>query len=171
MYYCLRTTHSICRRNDIQDNGRNGISIGDRDTDHLIEGNTIAGNALEGIAFRAPSRRGGDRVLVVGNTIGPNCAKEGKCEISIPAGLRDIHILDNRFEPGATVPLAVAKGCRNVSFSGNIVRGREGRADVEGAADQVSRDRPKDLPAVGPAALPLEGGRHLSIDKLRTWEG
>ena len=36
VFYCLRTKYSICENNILRHNGRAGISVGERDTDHLI---------------------------------------------------------------------------------------------------------------------------------------
>jgi len=176
-FYCLRTTHSICRRNEFRDNAGPGISVGERDTDHLIAQNTIAGNGQEAIVFRSPLRQSGDRVLVIGNRIGPNGVKDRRPEILIPAGLHEVHILDNTFTPGSGPALSVAQGCKHISFAGNKVGGREagqaaGRqpdADIAGAVQEVLRERPKDLPPVGPGALPLDGARHLNVPKLPPW--
>jgi len=170
-FYCLRTTHSICRRSEFRDNAGPGISIGERDTDHLISENTIAGNGQEGIVFRAPLRQSGDRVIVIGNRIGPNGVKDNRPQIAIPNGLREVHILDNTFMPGAGPALSVAQGCQRISFAGNNVGGREAaETDIAGAVQEVLRERPKDLPLVGPAALPLDGARHLAIPRLPPWD-
>jgi hypothetical protein len=171
VFYCLRTTHSICRGNTIRANARPGISVGERDTDHLIEANKITGNGQEGISFRRPERRSGDRVIVRGNDIGPNCVKDGRFEVSILSGLSEIHVLDNRFTVEKTQALGVEKGCRNVSFAGNKVGGRDARAeDVSDEAGLLAWTVPAKLPAVGPSALPLNGARHLNIAKLPPWE-
>ena len=171
IYYCLRTTHSICRRNTIRGNGRCGISVGERDTDHLIEANTVAGNAEEGVLLRGFARRGGDRVLLVKNTIGPNGAKKQRPEIALAGGLTDVHVLDNALTPGQAGAVTVGKGCRNVSFADNTVAGRGQRPDdVAGAADGLLFERPKRLPAVGPKALAPDGARHLAMARLGPWD-
>jgi len=172
LFYCLRTTHSICRGNVLRDNGRSGISVGERDTDHLIEDNTIAGNGEEGIFFREPARRSGDRVIIRSNRIGPDGAKKARPEIVVPAGLRDVHVLDNRIAPASgCAAMSVAAGCADISFSGNEVAGRPQRAeDISGAAGAVTTAQPARLPPVGPAALPLDGARHLNVAALRPWE-
>ncbi|MCX5670355.1 MAG: hypothetical protein NTU94_03405, partial [Planctomycetota bacterium] len=100
-------------------------------------------------------------------------------EIAIPAGLKDVHILDNTFVPGQSPVLSVAKGCGRISFAGTTIAeassaaGSAGRpagdADIAGAPADVLRDRPRDLPPVGPAALPLDGARHLAVPRLPPW--
>jgi hypothetical protein len=170
IFYCLRTSHSICRRNVIRACGQAGISVGERDTDHLIEDNTIVGNAREGILFREALYGGGDRTIVRGNRIGPNGAKKPRHEIAIERGLVDVHVFDNTFTPAHGKPLAIAEGCRRISFAGNTVEGRpQQRGDVAGPG-RASLKRPRRLPRVGPAALPADGARHLGIETLRPWK-
>jgi hypothetical protein len=170
IFYCLRTSHSICRRNVIRSNGQAGISVGERDTDHLIEDNTIVGNAWEGILFREALYVGGDRTVVTGNRIGPNGAKEPRHEIAIERGVADVHVLGNTFTAAHGRPLAVARGCRQVTFAGNTVDGRpQHPADVAGPG-RASLKRPRRLPRVGPSALPSDGARHLGIANLRPWK-
>ena len=170
IYYCLRTTHSICRRNEFLGNGAAGVSIGERDTDHLVEANTIAGNGHEGILWRPPVRTGGDRVVVTGNRIGPNGSKEKRSEIAIPSGISDVYMSDNTFSPGHAPAVSVGQGCRRIFFAANKIGGRAGAAaDIAGAPQDVSCERAKTLPAVGPAALPLDGARHLGIAQLEPW--
>ncbi|MCX5660621.1 MAG: right-handed parallel beta-helix repeat-containing protein [Planctomycetota bacterium] len=170
IFYCLRTTHSICTGNDIRNNGQAGISIGERDTDHYIAHNTIAGNAKAGVDFRVPVHTSGDRVVLRANAIGPNCRLEGQHEIEIPAGLHDVHILDNLLTPTRGA-IGLAKGCERVSIHHNLVNGRPQElehiaADPELAADaQIALP----LPKIHPSDLPLNGAAHLRIARLEPW--
>jgi len=171
VFYCLRTTHSICRRNELRANARQGISIGERDSDHWIEGNEIAGNAEEGVLWRGFTYRGGDRVVLTKNEIGPNGAKGKRSQVVLAGGLRDVCVLDNNVTPGRAGAVRVAAGARGVSIAGNRIAGRaQRRSDVTGAVGEVSLKRPKRLPEVGPAALPLDGARHLAIERLDAWD-
>jgi hypothetical protein len=171
IFYCLRTSHSRCCRNEIRDNAAAGISIGERDSDHLIEENRISGSGGEGIVFRPPHRRSGDRTVLLRNEIGPNGTKTAGPEVTIAGGLADVHVLENSFTPGHGPALSVGQGCCHISFAGNKVSGRKQRPeDVAGAAGDVSFSRPARLPDVGPAALPLDGARHLAVAKLEPWD-
>jgi len=172
IFYCLRTTHSVCRRNEVRGNGAAGISVGERDTDHLVEKNVVVGNGEEGILFRSPNRQGGDRVIVVANQVGPNATKKAAAEVRVEAGLSDVHVLDNTIVPGPGGAVWIGKGCRNVSLAGNTVGGRDqqpGDLAGEGAAEAL-RERPARLPDVGPAALPANGARHLNRASLDPWD-
>ena len=171
VFYCLRTTHSICRRNELRANGRQGISIGERDTDHWIEANKITGNGQEGVLWRPITYQGGDRVVLTKNEIGRNGVKKKRSEIVLARGLRDVHVLDNVVAPGQAAAIRVEAGCHNVSIAANRIDGRaQRRDDVKGAVGEVSLARPDPLPKVGPAALPLDGARHLSIKRLDAWD-
>ncbi|HZP80267.1 MAG TPA: right-handed parallel beta-helix repeat-containing protein [Chthonomonadaceae bacterium] len=171
LYYCLRTSHSHCLNNRLERNGSAGISIGERDTDHLIRGNTVVGNEVEGIVFRPCHARGGDRVIVEGNRIGPNCTRKGDCEILIYDGLHDIHILGNAIEPGRNAALRVGDRCERLSFAENTVSGRRQEpTDIAGHAGSVRLERPSQLPPVGPSALPMDGARHLHRESLPPWK-
>lgn len=197
LFYCLRTSHSICRGNEFHHNGEAGISIGERDTDHLIEGNSIHDNNGAGVEWRPALHEGGDRVRIVGNTIGGNCVKRSAAEIIVAQGIRDVAIESNtiRTSPGKTWAVAVKEKCAGVSAWGNTIDGRaQTPADVvdfpkteQDAQDNwdsprpgparkpiapsspVSFTKPAKFPEVGPAALPLEGARHLHIDRLPAW--
>jgi hypothetical protein len=171
VFYCLRTTHSICRRNELRANGRQGISIGERDTDHLIEANKIVANGAEGVLWRGFTYRGGDRVVLRTNQIGPNGAKGKRSEVALAGGLRDVHVLDNALAPGQGGAVHVGAGCQRVSIAGNRIAGQaQRRDDVAGAGSGVGLARPKQLPKVGPAALPLDGARHLAVERLDAWD-
>ena len=171
VFYCLRTTHSICRRNELRANGRQGISIGERDTDHWIEANKIAANGEEGVLWRGFTYQGGDRVVLTKNEIGPNGAKKKRGEVALAGGLRDVHVLENALTAAEGPAIHVGAGCRGVSIAANRIGGRaQRRDDVTGAADGVALSRPKRLPKIGPETLPLDGARHLSVQRLDAWD-
>ncbi|MCC6443039.1 MAG: right-handed parallel beta-helix repeat-containing protein [Armatimonadetes bacterium] len=171
LFYCLRTTHSVCAGNRLEGNGAAGISIGERDTDHLIRGNTITGNRRQGIEFRKPFAHGGDRVRIENNNIGPNCCGEGEDEITIPAGLEDIHIVQNTFHPGGGKAIRIECGVRRVSVAENFVSGHpQEPSDIAGSPETATFTAPDCFPPLGPESLPLDGARHLAIEKLPVWE-
>lgn len=165
IFYCLRTTHSICRNNLIENNGGIGISIGERDTDHLIAHNILRGQGGPGISFRKPTRRSGDRVRLQGNTLQGNCRKEGSAEIEIHPNLHWIHLAGNTIAPDRTAAISVGKDCTEIYIEGNTVAGRAQQAeDVAGYREAVKFAVPNAFPPLGPAAMPLDGARHLGIE-------
>jgi hypothetical protein len=165
IFYCLRTTHSICRSNLIENNAGIGISIGERDTDHLMANNTLRGQGGPGISFRMPTRRSGDRVCLLGNTLQGNCRREGSAEIEISPNLHWIHLLGNTLVPNGKPAISIGEGCTDIYIEGNTVSGRgQKTADVVGPHDTVRFTTPPKFPPVGPEALPPHGARHLGIE-------
>ena len=170
VYYCLRTTHSTLENCELRDNGQVGISIGERDTDHLIRGNRIRGNAGAAIDFRRVQRRGGERVILRANAIGPNCAKGGEAEVTIAPGVKDVYLDGNTFTPAKDKALRVEAGCANIGFFGNTVGGAAQQPQHVAAGDNnVGFETIEKLPPVGPAALPADGARHLNLPDLAAW--
>jgi len=173
VFYCLRTTHSRLEDCELADNGKAGISIGTRDTDHLIRNNTICGNAQPGVLFRSAQRRGGERTLLRANTLAGNAVEGGGAEVVLSGGLRAVWIDANTFEPAEGRPaLRVAAGCRGICVTGNTTNGApQAPADVTVAGDsEVRFEVPADFPAVGPEALPPDGARHLKVETLPAWQ-
>jgi len=171
LFYCLRTTHSICQGNRFENNARHGISIGERDTNHHIIGNTVIGNGGHGVDFRTVVRQSGDHVILENNDIGPNCANgETEHEINIPSGLRSIHMTGNRINVGRGSALCVAEDCKSISFVENIISDRpQSEDDVIDKSGVVSYTSPGELPTVGPMTLSVYGAKHLFVNELTPW--
>jgi parallel beta-helix repeat protein len=52
LFLCWRVRHGVFEGNRLESNGRFGISIGHKDSDNLLTGNQIIGNASNGVFFR-----------------------------------------------------------------------------------------------------------------------
>jgi hypothetical protein len=75
MFVCWRVKHGVFEDNELRNNGRNGLSIGHKDTDNLFRNNTIAGNRHAGVLFRAEAEAmGAHRNRFEGNRILDNGA-------------------------------------------------------------------------------------------------
>jgi hypothetical protein len=171
IYYCLRTTHSILENCEFINNGRSGISIGERDTDHIIRNNRIKGNGRWGVLFRGVQRRGGNRVLLSGNTIAGNCTTDGKEEIRVSESVHDVHLVDNAVDPGRRKAVSVGRNCRRICLTGNTVAGKPMAAEhVDAAKGAAAFKIVKPMPPIGPEALPLDGALHLGFGKLPPWK-
>lgn len=96
LYYCLRTKYSLCEDNVLEANGLAGISIGERDTHHLIRRNTIVGNGGPGVEFRPITHQGGDEVLIENNRLEHNCRNAKGGEIALTPGLKNVWVSGNR---------------------------------------------------------------------------
>jgi hypothetical protein len=164
IFYCLRTTHSLCRDNRIENNAGTGISIGERDTDHAITGNTIRGQGGAGISFRPPTRCSGDRVVLKNNALHENCRLAGTAEIEIEDNLHWIHLEGNTITPAGKPAIHVGDHCSDIYIGNQSVSGRPLQpSDVAGSLDAVQFKAPLAFPAVGPDALPASGALHLGV--------
>jgi hypothetical protein len=55
LFLCWRVRHGVFENNRLEANGRFGISIGHKDSDNLLVGNQVIGNASNGVFFRDES--------------------------------------------------------------------------------------------------------------------
>lgn len=167
IYYCLRTSHSICRDNHIEANGAEGISIGERDTDHLLLANRLCDNGKAGLGLRAPQVEGPDRLIIRDNHFSGNQRSASGFELDIGPRIHQVHVLDNHFNAAQSV--RIAEDCREVVLHGNTYNGAPLQASEVESASAIQWDVPAKQLAVGPAALPLNGARHLRIEHLMPW--
>jgi parallel beta helix pectate lyase-like protein len=160
IFYCLRVSYSLTEDCVVTDNGHDGVSIGGRDTDHLIRANRIEGNARHGVYWRPGDlAMAGHRCLLEANTIAGN----GAAQIHIDGDARDIHILGNTIR-SAGVGLAVASARARVVFHANDVTAKRPIAYTKGAkAKSVRTTAPATPLAVGPDARPHTGFVHLGV--------
>lgn len=112
IFFCWGVKYGLAENNRIEGN-RVGVSIGHRDTDNLITGNTVSGSTAHAVLFR--EERGpdfaGHRNRIVGNTFIDNSA-EGGAVIEIKGGTEAITIQDNQFTEtrGGKARIPVNKG-------------------------------------------------------------
>ena len=160
VFYCLRTTHSLCEGNTIRDNGGAGISIGERDTDHLIRANDVSGSGGPAVVFRRVQFHGGDRVVLEANTFAGN---GGDADVVVAPGIRDVTIRGNRSERPAGPAVAIGGGTRGIHLVGNTLNGHDLTAESVSDPDGVASwdERPASL-RVGPEAAGPDDTRHLA---------
>jgi len=73
MFICWRVKQGTFTDNVFSGNARNGISIGHKDTDNLLEGNAVRSNGHDGILFREElPAMAANRNRLLGNTIEDN---------------------------------------------------------------------------------------------------
>ncbi|MFM8470057.1 MAG: right-handed parallel beta-helix repeat-containing protein, partial [Limisphaerales bacterium] len=129
IFFCWGVKYGLAEQNQIEGN-RVGISIGHRDTDNLVTGNTIRESKVNGVLFR-PERGAsfaGHRNRIERNTFINNSASGGAV-VEIQGGTEDIQITGNTFtenRPGITTR-AVKQGAdtKNITITGSKLQGVE----------------------------------------------
>lgn len=84
LFLCWRVRHGVFEKNLLENNGQFGISIGHKDSDNLLQENTVRANHLDGVFFRNESLgMAGHRNTLVNNIIEDNGQKEPSAGIRI----------------------------------------------------------------------------------------
>jgi hypothetical protein len=151
---------------EISNNKNDGISIGERDTNHHIRRNRIINNGRHGIYFREPVPTfGGNDVLIEDNRIGRNCQTGGDAEISIASTVQRVAILRNHFGPAQrNMPvIRVAKDCQVIVVNGNETDLAYYPIVQAETSASVSLQSFTDTLKIGPDNVPLDGMLHLNI--------
>lgn len=127
IFFCWGVKYGLAENNQVESN-RVGISIGHRDTDNLIRGNTIRYSQANGILFR-PERGpdfAGHRNRIEDNTLIDN-APEGGNVIDIQGGTESITFSGNRIidTRGGQARTAIKQGpdTRNIVLKDNALEG------------------------------------------------
>ena len=96
LFLCWRVRHGIFEGNELRSNGRYGISIGHKDSDNLLRGNTVIGNVNHGIYFRdEPEYTGGHRNRLEKNKVYNNGTNGEGSGIYIDGETNDTEIVGN----------------------------------------------------------------------------
>ncbi len=79
LFFCWGVKHGLAEGNTIEDSATYGISVGHRDTDNRIVGNTVRRSGKAGVLFRAERGKAfaGHRNTLEGNTIVDSGGDEG----------------------------------------------------------------------------------------------
>lgn len=130
IFFCWGVKYGLAEQNTIEGN-RVGISIGHRDTDNLVTGNTIRQSQVNGLLFRPErgSSFAGHRNRIERNTFLDN-AVGGGAVIDIQGGTQDIQLTDNTFtetRPGiATRSVQQGADTKNITIIGSKLEGVQG---------------------------------------------
>ena len=140
IFFCWGVKHGLAESNRVEGN-RVGISIGHRDTDNLVKGNTIQGSQETALLFRpenGPSFAG-HRNRIEANQFIDN-SPEGGAVIDIQGGTESILITGNEFTEhrAGAARVAVKQGpqTKGITVEGN-------RSDLE-KADGTNRKDPEE---------------------------
>jgi hypothetical protein len=134
LFFCWGVKYGLAEKNTIEDTKTAGISIGHRDTDNLIRGNTVKRSGQAGILFRPERGPGftGDRNTVEGNTIldtgGENAAAVDVQGTTAGLVFRKNVLRESR-GPARRVGFRLGKDTKDVTLDGNIVEGFAARVE------------------------------------------
>jgi hypothetical protein len=129
IYFCWGVRHGLAEGNVIEDSLTYGISIGHRDTDNVVRGNTIRRSAQIGLLFRIDHGvgRSPDRCVVENNVIEDSGTKEDCVAIDLSGTVEDVvlranHLVDTR--PAAAerrrIGIRIAPGVLRPVIEGNV---------------------------------------------------
>ena len=128
IFFCWGVKYGLADKNTIEDIKTAGISVGHRDTDNLIRGNTVKRSGQSGILFRPERGEGftGDRNTVEGNTIIDTGGEDAAAvEVQgVTAGLvfRNNALKETR-GPAKRVGFRLGKETKDITLDGNTVEG------------------------------------------------
>lgn len=128
LFFCWGVKYGIAEGNTIEDIATAGISVGHRDTDNLIRGNTVKRSGQAGILFRPERGAGftGDRNTVEGNTIvdtgGEDAAAVDVNGTTTSLIFRKNHLKETR---GAAkrVGFRLGAATKDIALEGNSIEG------------------------------------------------
>lgn len=148
LFLCWRVRHGLFESNRLEANGRFGISIGHKDSDNLLRGNRIIGNASNGVFFRDEAEgMSPHRNRLKDNYIEDNGKKVGTAGIRIrgePSGLS--------FE--GNVIRDSREAARRTQTVGILVEDRVGPVEIgtnQIEAGTAVEDRRRKAPEAGPS--------------------
>lgn len=134
LFFCWGVRGGLAENNDISGN-RIGISIGHRDTDNVVRGNTITGSRETGILFRREKDAGaaGHRNLIEGNRLTDN-GGTGDAAIRLDAPVEGVvlrkNVIGETRGPAGRTGILIGSGVGEVNLEAN---------EITGFADGVKR--------------------------------
>jgi hypothetical protein len=128
LFFCWGVKYGLAEGNVIEDTTTAGISVGHRDTDNVIRGNTVRRSGQAGIMFRPERGKGftGDHNLIEGNVV-VDTGGESAAAVDVQgttAGLvfRRNELLESR-GPAKRVGFRLGKDTKDITLDGNVVKG------------------------------------------------
>lgn len=142
LYYCLRANHGLMERCAFIGNSRHGVSIGGRDTDHLIRNCQMQENGGSGVHFRpadavmAPSRNTIEDCLIEANGRGAGDGADRPAEVNVASPVEGVVFRRNTIRPAEPVPahwagIRIGAEVRGLTLEGNGIDGPEDRRVVD----------------------------------------
>ena len=128
LFFCWGVKYGLAEGNVIEDTKSAGISVGHRDTDNVIRGNTVRRSGKVGILFRPERGEGftGDRNTVEGNTV-IDTGDESAAAVDIQGPTGGLVFRGNELRetrgPAKRVGFRLGKDVKEVRLEGNRVDG------------------------------------------------
>ncbi len=128
LFFCWGVKYGLAEKNTIEDTKTAGISVGHRDTDNLIRGNTVKRSGQAGILFRPERGVGftGDRNTVEGNTIVDTGGDEAAA-VDVQGTTAGLVFRKNELKetrgPAKRVGFRLGKDTKDITLDGNTVEG------------------------------------------------
>lgn len=133
LFFCWGVKHGLAEDNLMEDNATHGVSIGHRDTDNLVRGNTIRRNRQTGILLRADGHdvaipaRLPHRNRLEGNRIEDNGGEAEGCGIRICGQVQGTEIIGNALADTGTgaqrLGIRIEAEAGDVTMDGNTFEG------------------------------------------------
>jgi hypothetical protein len=134
IFFCWGVRYGLAEGNTVEDSLRYGISIGHRDTDNLIRGNTIRRSAEVGVLFRTDRGvgRSPDRCVLESNLIEDSGLKGDGVAVDLAGVAEGLVIRGNRLvdtRPASPerrrLGIRIAPGVLRPVLEGNICQGMD----------------------------------------------
>lgn len=127
IFFCWGVRHGLAEANTIRDNRSYGVSIGHRDTDNLVRGNTIRNSGKVGVLFRDERRAfAGHRNRIEANTIEDSGGEAG-VGVDVQGETEGVTIAGNTIvetrSPAQRVGIRIGPKTRAIAVEGNKVDG------------------------------------------------
>ncbi len=134
LFFCWGVKYGLAEKNTIEDTKTAGISVGHRDTDNLIRGNTVRRSGQAGILFRPERGAGftGDRNTVEGNTV-IDTGGEDAAAVDVQGTTAGVVLRNNTLKetrgPAKRVGFRFGKDTKDLTLDGNTVEGFATKVD------------------------------------------
>lgn len=139
-FFCWRVRGGVAEGNRLENNGGHGMSIGHKDSDNVVRGNTIVGNRQGGVYWRPETEpMAAHRVAFEGNTVRDNDGwglfVDGATAGTVIRG----NVIEDSGAGRQTTGIRIGRDAGEVVLEGNTIK----------AASQVVDERPAqpDAPA------------------------
>ncbi len=122
-FFCWRVRGGVAEGNWLEANEGSGMSIGHKDSDNRIRGNTLIGNRRGGVLWRAESEpMAAHRVIFEGNTVRDNynwgLFVDGATQDTVIRG----NVIEDTGSGTQTVAIRIGKQAGRVTLEGNTIR-------------------------------------------------